>query len=187
MRATWISLVLGCALAGCTSESTPVIYMSLAYQVRCIDCEPRGPDDPAREIKHVDGEDDYDLDCEVRRVDGTRRVTFSASQIDPKMPSTNKSFGIELAAIDEDDSELNCTVNVVESGNAYQGACSSDAPEDSGGPCQVNLRVQKGVIKGGVYCDDLPNRNDPSTARYLVEPSTRSDPATIEIHGCRGL
>jgi hypothetical protein len=179
------TIVLG--VAGCTSDSTPTVYVDLAYQVRCLDCDSHAPDDTPREVKVVDGEDGYQLECEVKKVGGVRRVTLAANHLDATS-TDNHAFRVELANLDGDDSSLQCTVKVIEGVQIYEGACSSDTPDVSGGPCQANFRVEKGVIKGAVLCDGLPVEATPEITRYLLAPGgTRDEPAQIQVYGCRGL
>jgi hypothetical protein len=189
MRSTGLLLLLGLGLIGiaaCTTDTAPSVYVAVAYQIRCLNCEPAGPDDAAHEIKVVDGEDGYKVDCAVRRVDNDRRVTFSVEHIDPLHSSTNHVFKISSGNLDADDSEVSAEVTIVEGANTYIGGSSGEPPSDSG-PCQATFSVKDGVIKGGVYCSKIPNNANLSTTRYLVSPNTRTDPAQFEIHGCSGL
>jgi hypothetical protein len=190
MRSTGLFLVIGFGLIGvaaCTTDTTPSVYAAVAYQIRCLNCEPAGPDDAAHEIKVVNGEDGYNADCAVRRVDGTRRVTFSVGHIDSQHSSTNHAFKISSGNLDSDDTELSAEVQIIEGANTYIGGSSGQSPDASGGPCQATFSVKDGVIKGGVYCSNIPNSANLSTTRYLVAPNTRTDPAQFEIHGCSGL
>jgi len=187
VRALLSVLVLGCSVAGCSSDSTPTVYVDLAYQIRCLDCNPRAPDDDPREIKAVDGEDGYRLTCDVKKVGGSRRVNFAIEQTANDASTDGHAFRVELANLDGEDTTLQCSVHVLEGVQSYAGACSSDAPPDSGGPCQANFRLEKGVIKGGVYCDNIPVEAAPEITRYIVAPGTRDSPAQIQIYGCHGL
>jgi hypothetical protein len=189
MRSTGLFLLLGLGLgiAACTTDTTPAVYAAVAYQIRCLNCEPAGPDDAAHEIKVVDGEDGYKADCIVRRADNARRVSFSVEHIDLAHASTNHALRISSGNLDTDDTELSAEVQVVEGANTYIGGASGDPPSTSGGPCQATFSVKAGVIKGGVYCSNIPNSANLSTTRYLVSPNTRTDPAQFEIHGCSGL
>jgi hypothetical protein len=187
MRSISLPLLLGLGLAACTSDTTPAVYISLAYQVRCLDCEPRGPDDAAHDIHAVSGEDGYTIECSVQKVDDVRRVTFTVEHLDSAKSATDHLFKVSSGNLDADESDLACEVKLVEGANTYVGSCSSDPPAESGGPCQAKFRVEDGVIKGGVYCTAIPNTANLSTTRYVVAPSTRTDLASFEIHGCPGL
>ena len=196
MRSTGLSPLLGLAfvlpalaLASCTSNTTPVIYLDLDYQVRCLDCEPRGPDDPSREVHNVNGEDGFNLECSVTKSkDGVRRLTFLAEHLNPDKPSSNYSLKISQGNLDEDESENICEVKVVESANTYSGNASGEDPNpDDGAPCQVKFSEKDGVIEGSVYCIKIPNSANMSTTRYVVATGTRTDPASFKIYGCRGL
>jgi hypothetical protein len=181
------SLGLECLIAACSSDSTPTVYVDLAYQVRCLDCEPRSPDDPAHEIKVVDGEAGYKLDCAVRKVSGTRRVDFDVTYNDPAKSDSDHVFKISGASVDGDDPTLQCSAHIVEGDNTYDGSCSSDPPATSGGPCQASLSVKNGVIEGSLYCDNIENGANISSTRYIVAPGTESDPAKFSLYGCTGL
>jgi hypothetical protein len=187
MRSICLPLLLGLGLAACTSDTTPSIYVSVAYQVRCLDCQPAGPDDTAHDIKVVNGEDGYTLECSVQKVDNVRRVTFSVEHLEGDKSSGDHLFRVSSGNLDADESDLACEIKIVEGANTYEGRCSSDPPADSGGPCQAKFSVENGVIKGGVYCTAIPNTANLSTTRYLVAPATRTDLASFEIHGCSGL
>jgi hypothetical protein len=187
MRSTALLLGLGCAVMACSSDTTPVIYMDLQYQVRCLDCEPRGPDDAAHKIKVVEGEDDYNLNCTVVRSGGVRRVTFTASRLDKKDSSSSRVFEVRSASLDGDDNDASqCQVHVVEGDNTYDSTCSSDDPSGDT-PCQATLSEKGGIISGSLFCDKIPNLVSATTSRYVVKPASTSDGAPFKIYGCKGL
>jgi hypothetical protein len=176
-----------CGVGACSTDTTPTVYVDLAYQVRCLDCQPRSADDPQHAIKVVDGEDGYSLACNVKKVSGARRVTFSVSHLDVTQSSTDHAFKVSLGNIDADDTSLPCDVNIVEGANTYEGACTSDPPSDQTGPCQAKFSVKDGVISGGLYCNNIPNQANLTTTRYIVSPGSMTDPAAFKLYGCTGL
>ena len=182
----WV-LVVGYGIASCSSDSTPTVYVDLAYQVRCLGCNPRAPDDSPREVKAVNGEDGYRLTCEVKKVGGARRVNFAVEHTPSDASAQDHAFRVELANLDGEDTSLQCAVHVLEGVQIYGGACTSDEPSESGGPCQANFRVEKGVIKGGIFCDNIPVEAAPQVTRYIVAPGTSDGPAQVQIYGCHGL
>jgi len=186
MRSTSWLLGLGFATltsAACTSDADPTVYVALSYQVRCLTCQPRVPDENAHEIKAVNGEGGLQLECRVNRIGGTRRVSFSSTH--PKGDDTY-SLSVTNGNIDGDESEGPCQVDLTESGNSYSGACGSDDPTEDR-PCKISFEERNGVIKGGVYCLNIPNVGNRTSTRTLVSPATRDEPATFEVHGCKGL
>jgi hypothetical protein len=185
MRPTAFGLVLGCAVAACSSDTTPTIYVDLAYQLRCLDCDEHAGDSPVHKIKVVDGEDDFSLDCVIRQATEGRKLKFTAMNLDVKNSANNRSFSVDSAGIG-DVSQDGCSVRVVEGNNTYVGTCSSDEPS-SDAPCQVSFTLQDKIIKGSVYCANIPADGNQTSTRYLVAPNTASDPATFSLYGCPGL
>jgi hypothetical protein len=182
-----IGLVSGAfSLPACSSDTTPVVYIELAYQVRCLDCDPRAPDYTEHNIKHVDGEAGYAMACSVTKLDGARRVTFSATHIDPMNSSTDHSLKVSLANIDGDDTDRPFDVRILEGATTYVGSGTSDSPSDSQ-PCQARFTVKDNVINGGLYCAHIPSDSDIANNRYVVAPATSSDPAPFKLYGCQGL
>jgi hypothetical protein len=191
LRLTLVGLplaLLGLGLPACSTDTTPAVYSELTYQVRCLDCEPRAPDEASHTIKVVNGENGYKLGCAVERVDAVRRVTFSVEHNDPAHPSMDHMFKVASGNLDAAESEPRCSLQVLESANTYVGSCSSSAPDpEAGVPCQATFELKAGVITGGVYCTAIANSANLFATRYLVAPNTRSEPAHFEIHGCSGL
>lgn len=177
-------LGLGLGAFACTSDTTPVIYVDLSYQVRCLDCDPRAPDSAARRIKAVEGELGLKLECRARSIEGTRRVTWLS---DHRRQNSDDSYMLSITNlnIEGEESEGPCEVAITEGPNTYKGACGSDDPTP-GRPCKVSVDVEDGVVRGEVYCDDIPNEVTNSLTRYLVAPVSR-EPATFQVYGCRDL
>lgn len=177
-------ILLACS-ASCSSDTTPTVYIQLSYQVRCLDCNPRAPDDNEHDVKNVDGEDGYNLSCTVKKEDGERKVTFTADHLSSDSGS-NYSFKLENGNLDGDDTSGECQVTIIEGDNTYKSPCSSDAPSDDS-PCQAQFSVDNGVIKGGVLCNNIVNEATSALTRYVVAPGSRTDQAKFALYGCGGL
>lgn len=182
-----LALALGGALAAasCTSDTTPIVYIGMAYQVRCLDCQPRVPDDNAHDVRAVDGEAGYNMACVARREDGTRRLTFSAEHKNNDS-ARNYTLQVRSARLAGEESDGPCEVRIIEGDNTYVAACSSDEPS-SDRPCQVTTELKGDVVKGKIYCDKVPSEVSLTSVRYLVAPYTQSDPAEFELYGCAGI
>lgn len=188
MRSTpvWLGVLsLLATFASCTSETTPIVYIGMTYQVRCLDCQPREPDPNPRDVRAVDGEAGYSLDCSVNKSGSTRRVTFSAEHQSDEADNTYV-LSVKGARLGGEESDGPCEVRVIEGNNTYVAGCSSEAPTTER-PCQVSFSEKAGVIKGELYCDKMPSDASLSQVRYLVAPYTSSDPVELELYGCRGL
>jgi hypothetical protein len=188
MRSTPVGLGLLSLLAvltGCTSETTPIVYIGMTYQVRCLDCQPRDTDPNPRDIRAVDGEAGYNLQCAVTKSGGTRRVTFSAEH---QSSDSTKKYLLTVSGgrLDGEESDGPCVVRVIEGDTTYKGDCSTDDPTTER-PCQVSFKEKNGVIKGSLYCDKIPVDGNLTQIRYLVAPYSSEDPAEFELYGCSGL
>jgi len=184
MRYPGFWLLLGIGVLSCSSDFTPTVYVGMSYQVRCIDCQPRALDDTARNVKTVDEENGHQTACRVDSSSGTKRVTFSVEH-DSSDESKNYSVQISNGNVTGDESDGPCQVTVVEGANTYQGACGTDEPT-ADRPCQVSFNVDKGVLKGNLYCADITNEATANVTRYIVAPLTRGA-ASFEVYGCPGL
>jgi hypothetical protein len=187
MRSTpvWLGVLsLLAVFASCTSETTPIVYIGMTYQVRCLDCQPREPDPNPRDIRAVDGEAGYNLDCSVNKSGSTRRVTFSAEHQSTDV-ARKYLLTVRGARIGGEESEGPCEVRVVEGDTTYVAACSTDEPTTER-PCQVNVSERNGVLKGDLYCNKMPSNASLSQVRYVVAPYTE-DPVDLELYGCAGL
>ena len=188
MRSTpvWLGvLTLLGVFASCTSETTPIVYIGMTYQVRCLDCQPREPDPTPRDIRAVDGEAGYSLNCSVSKSGGTPRVTFSAEHQGDS--AENKYvLSVRNARLGGDESEGPCDVRVIEGNNTYVSDCSTEAPTTER-PCQVKLKEKGGVVSGELYCSKMPSDASLNQVRHLVAPFTETDPVKLDLYGCRGL
>ena len=173
------------AAVSCTSDTTPIVYIGMAYQVRCLDCQPRVPDDNAHDVRAVDGESGYNMSCVASRDGGTRRVTFSAEHKNDDSARTY-TVSVRNARLAAAESDGICEVRIIEGDNTFVAACGTDEPS-SDRPCQVTTELKGGVIKGKIFCDKVPSEASLSSVRYLVAPYTQTDPAEFELYGCAGL
>ena len=180
--ASWV----GTSIGGCTDPDPAPLFMDIRYQVRCIECEPRAPDDPVRDIQLLDGEQGYTVACNANTVDGDRVLTFSTSFSNPDRESENFAISVKQVNIDKSNPGSACAVRVEEGSNTYEGDCTKDDPT-ADAPCSVAFEQDGDVIKGSVLCEDIPNRNMAMTKRHLVEPGTTDQPARFELHGCTGI
>ncbi len=180
-----LAFVLGVVLPACSTEDPLPVYVDIDYQVRCLDCVPLAVDYPARRIRHVDGEADYEISCAVR--EGERRaVTFEVDYRDPDNSSRRHRLQVNSALIDGKDPGKSCRVRVVEGNTTFEGRCTSGDPtaEET---CKVSFDVEDDVLKGRIYCDEITSTAMLSTKRYLVQSGTVDEPVEFELQGCDGL
>lgn len=185
------ALALGSALSGlvasCASEDAAPLYVDATYQLRCIDCSPRVPDDPVRDIQVLDGERGFTVECNVNDAGGKKELTFSAKYVDATSSSKNYELKISQARYEGKDPGSDCEVSVAESANRYVGKCTAGTPTATE-PCQLSFKIDGDIVKGSVFCDKIPNPStSPQTVRYLVAPFETTEPVKFEVHGCPGL
>ena len=178
---TW--LLLGFGLVSCTSDTTPTVYVGLSYQIRCLDCQPRALDDVARNVKAVDEEAGHRLACRVEDRDGTKRVTFSLAH-DSSDETKNYSLRVNNGNLTGGTDDP-CELTIVEGANTYKGGCSSEEP-NADRPCQVSFELDRSVLRGSLYCNNIGNEATANVTRYVVAPLSR-EPVKFEIYGCTGL
>lgn len=176
----WLGGVL---LSACTSDTTPAIYIDMSYQVRCLNCERTAQDDVPREIKNVSGENSLTLKCEVRKVNGMRRVEFS---IDHPSSNQDDSYGIEVSGNLDSSDLADACVTVREGDNTYSYMCPND-DESFTIPCQASYELNDKIITGQVICKDIPNASTNTLTRSVVAPGSRTDGAPFKLYGCAGL
>ena len=178
--------------AACNNVDPAPVFIDLDYQVRCIDCEPRAPDDPKRQLALLDGDMGYQIDCHASTVSKDRVLSFSAIYEDPEDSKNKHSIELLQASFDGKDPGDKCEVRVGEANNGYKGKCTGGEPT-ADNPCQVKLKVDEGVVRGTVLCIGIPNQALEGTTRYLVlsnpiDPKEDDkQPATFEVQGCAGL
>ena len=173
------------AAVSCTSETTPIVYIGMAYQVRCLDCQPRVPDANAHDVRAVDGEAGYNMSCVANRDGGSRHVTFSAEHKNDDSARTY-TVSVRNARLAAEESDGICEVRIIEGDNTFVAPCSTDEPS-SEHPCQVTTELKGDVVKGKIFCDKVPSEVSQTSVRSLVAPYTRTDPAEFELYGCAGL
>jgi hypothetical protein len=185
MRRLFVLAIAAASALACTEEDPPPLYVDVDYQVRCIDCEPRAADDAARDIRAIDGELGFSVECSVTERGGDRLLTFRAIYTDAERAS--RSYGISLvqANVEGGDPGGSCLVVVTEGSNTYEGDCSADEPDEES-PCQVELEAEDGIVVGSILCEGVPNKNSSMSTRHVVDPNSE-DPAKFEVHGCRNL
>jgi hypothetical protein len=171
--------------AACKTESSPPIYLDANYQLRCLDCEPRTGDDPERDIALLDGENDFKITCDIKRISGKRSMTLV---VDHNAEKESSRYGIRItrANIDADEQPGECKVRVTEGANIYEGACTGDEPSTEQ-PCTVKFERKAEIVEGRVYCDKIPNQANLASFRYLLDPGTNDKPMKFEVHNCTGL
>ena len=188
----WLLLVaVTVSAASCSSTDPAAVFIDFDYQVRCLLCEPRAPDDPKRQFMTLDGDNGYNVDCHVSTVGKDRVLSFSAVF---DAASTSMDHGIEVlqAAYESKDPGSKCLVRVREESNRYVGKCTGGDPT-ADEPCQVKIDVKDGIVTGTVFCKDIANEGIESSKRHIVlsdQPDPKANdlvPATFEIHGCTGL
>jgi len=170
---------------GCNQSDPEALYIDALYQMRCLDCEPRSNDGPVRDIHHLDGDQGFDLGCDLSPAsgDGTL-VSFYARYVDPENDAKNFSFEVSRAGLDGADPGATCAVKVLDNGTTYEGNCvaTDDMPEP---PCTVSLAKDGDVIRGSVMCERIPVQDMREPIRYLYKPNSKKA-APIEIRGCGG-
>ena len=189
----WLLLIVVAltTAASCSSTDPAAVFIDIDYQVRCLICEPRSPDDPKRQIATLDGDNGYDVDCHVSTVGKDRVLSFSAFY-DAEGTSMDHSIEVLQAAYTGDDPGSKCLVRVRERSNRYVGNCTGGNPEPDA-PCKVEIDVKDGIVDGTVLCDEFANEASATSKRHLVlsdRPDPKADdlqPATFAIHGCKGL
>jgi hypothetical protein len=184
---SWSFAVVGALGAlSCKPAYDPPVYLEANYQVRCLDCQPHQADEPERAIAQLDGEFDMTIECTVSKISGKRSLNLNASY---KPSSTDQRYGIRITRLNIDDKAQSdeCEVQVVEGANTYKGTCTGDDPS-AAAPCHVSFKPDSNnIVKGSLYCSQIPLVGAPSNYRYVVDPNTEDTPAKFEIHNCDGL
>jgi hypothetical protein len=187
MRGLTMVLCLGWLVGGCTTTDASPVFVDMTYQVRCITCEPRSPDNPVRDLNLLDGEQGHTVRCRASKRTGDRLITFSTTYIDPNIGSDSYAIEIFEANLDDDNPGNTCEIIVKEGNNTYKGRCTSGEPDEDAA-CQVKLEVEGDVVHGSLLCLEMPNQVNSTTFRRVVNPGKDVEkPASFEIHGCVGL
>jgi hypothetical protein len=170
------------AACACTEADPPSVYVEADYQVRCLDCEPRAADEPAHDVRAVEGQRDFQVFCTRDRVAGVSVVSFGADS-DRVQVNGNQGFGFEVRTmVPGADPGSSCQVLLHEGVNRYEGRCSAAEP-DPEIPCQVTSSAEGGTLRGSLLCANLPNASSAQLRRAVVRSLTR-EPAEFEVHGC---
>jgi hypothetical protein len=172
------------ALLACAEQDPPPLYVDVDYQVRCIECDPRAPDDAARRVRALDAEAGFTVECRVEESRGDRLLTFSVRYEDKADDSNSYGLSLVQANLDAADPGGSCRVTVFEGSNTYEGHCSAELA--AGVTCQVELGAEAGIVTGSILCREVENKNAPGYKRHVVAPSS-TDPAEFKVHGCVGL
>jgi hypothetical protein len=177
-----LAATFSCML-GCTEEDPAALFIDMAYQVRCIDCEPQTNDNPARDIHAVDGEKGLTLNCSAIERGGERLVSFSIEHTDPDTNSVDYSLSVDQVSIDSKDPGTGCRVHAKEGSNTYEGLCTGDDPTDDA-PCSLTGLKQAGDgVTGSLHCIHIPNKAQPTLTRHIAAPSSQKA-VKFEIKGC---
>jgi hypothetical protein len=179
------AVVCSLGQVGCKTESTPPVYLDANYQLRCVDCEPRTGDDPEREVALLDGESDFVISCDVKRISGKQSLSLSFTH-DVSRSSERYGIRITRANIDADDQSNECKVRITEGANIYEGACTGDDPTTEQ-PCKVSFTHKDEIVSGSIYCDKIPNQGNLASFRYLVNPGSDTKAMKLAVHNCTGL
>jgi hypothetical protein len=162
-------------LLGCTNEDPPALYLDVAYQLRCIDCEPRGADGKVRDVQAVDGEGGDELTCYVED-----------DLLTLELEGDGFTFRILQAKLGDNPGDY-CQIVVSEGpGSEYRGDCRAPDDDDSGAPCQLELENEGGVLSGTLLCNNIPHALTPEYERYVVAPNS-DDAVEFTVQGCSGL
>lgn len=170
------------ALCACTEDDPAALFLDFDYQVRCLDCEPRSNDDPARKIHAVDGEKDLTINCSVIERGDDRLVSLSLEHVDPERGVVDYSLSIDQANIDSSDPGNGCRVKAKEGSNAYEGNCTGKEPTEDE-PCVVKLKQAGDGVSGSLHCVHIPNKAQSTLTRYIVASGSEKA-AKFEATGC---
>jgi hypothetical protein len=178
-----LSLWAAPTLLACAKEDPPPQYVDIAYQMRCLDCQPIASDYSAHDVTAIDGEGEFDVSCRTR---GSKpALTFSVGHIDQKHESDSFQFRIVDASLTRGDPGGGCHVTVTEGNSTYEAPCTGGKPTAEK-PCQLELKQADGVITGSILCRNIPNSLTPEIVRSLVKPGSDTA-AKFELHGCESL
>lgn len=181
MRRLLVLALFSCCVLGCTEEDPAALFVDFSYQVRCLDCEPRSNDDPARKVHAVDGEHDLTLTCSVLDRGGEQFVSFSIEHTDAD-GDVDYSLAVDQVNLDSKDPGDGCRIKAKEGDNLYEGLCTGDDPSDEL-PCQVKVDPKGNGITGSLRCLHIPNKAQPTLTRNITAPSTEKA-AKFEVTGC---
>jgi len=184
LSATAVGLAAGLlaatSLSACVNDDPPPIVVEVDYQVRCVDCTPRAPDEPAHDITAVTGQHGFRVSCTGDEYGGSKTVSFS---VDTNELQSNGNQGFSLAihqALPGPDPGPSCRVNAREGVNRYEGRCSADDPTDEI-PGQVVMHWDEHLLASTVLRRHI--RDEIGSSRWIVA-SGSEEPAEFTVHGC---
>jgi hypothetical protein len=178
MLRTPLCLVL---LAACGDPNAGALFADIQYRARCEETPHCG----AYVDRDVCGYNRSDacetdapeaqLSCSIIEGEGTRTLSFSASQ------GGGFSLAVTGAVIPEAGGVAmgaGCSVSVVEGANSYRGDCGSSVPSEAQ-PCQitnVEFYDDEGnpTVEGEIFCQYLPNISMPNFHVEVTAPTDGS-------------
>jgi hypothetical protein len=146
---------------------------------------PRTGDDPEREIKLLDGENDFKITCTVQRISGKDSMNLVV-QHEAERESSRYGIRLTRAVVGDEEQPGECKVRVTEGNNIYEGACTGGDPTTTQ-PCKVSFNRKDEVISGTVFCDKIPNQANLASFRYLVAPNSDDKGMKLAVHNCEAL
>jgi hypothetical protein len=162
------------------NEDPAPVVVEVDYQVRCLGCEPRAPDEPPHNIKAVTGMDGFRVSC-TRDDYGDMRVLSFAADTNQLQVNGSQGFGLAVRqAAPGPDPGPSCRVNAREGVNKFEGRCSADEPTDEI-PCQVVMDLDDGLLEATLLCRNI---SDEAGARRSIVASGSDEPAEFTVHGC---
>lgn len=178
---------------GCTTEDPIPPYANVAYHVRCLQSCTGSPDGAPREITRLDGEEGFNIRCQVgTNRNGNRRLSLEA-RCNGQGPCGDSRYGIMLQGIDPDRDDGRpgdeCAVTVYEGGNVYESGCTGGVL-DATHRCYVTTEIdtENAEIAGTLRCADISVVGAPELTRHVVTPNGASqDTAQYLAIGCTGL
>ena len=200
-----VAAALSLALAACSGDDPPPLFIDMQWQVQC-DIARGCTGIPARDVFGGNGQDGVNMTCTISEtVENNQVINFSARR--------GNEFGLQIqnATVPAGGGPLlgsACRATIWESDNTYSGACGAGAPtggciEDprtSGGavcnqPCRLyDLTITSladGLVDALFYCQGLPLTADRTVVREITNPDPAADgasaasfPVTIKLEGC---
>jgi hypothetical protein len=189
-RANRLSATAGCLtasllpatlLCACVNEDPAPVVIDVDYQVRCLDCVPRAPDEPPHDVTAVTGgKHRYRVTCTGDEYGDAKTIAFALDTNELQV-NGNQGFGLAIRqALPGPDPGPSCRVNAREGVNRYEGRCSADDPTDEI-PCQVVMDWDDDLLAGTLLCRNI--RDEAGAYRSIVA-SGSDEPAEFTVHGC---
>lgn len=184
---------LSAAVVGCTTEDGVPAYVSVEYQLRCLDDCVGSADSAPRRIYHLNSEDGFRVYCRVgTNTSGGKQLEFEA-YCDGEGACGSTRYGLELSGIDptreDGDPGNRCSIAFREGENTYETACRSGGVSNNQ-RCEVTTKIdaENSLVRGTLRCDAIPDPDAPTITRDVVEPGGEVDAEThFIVQGCEGL